>query len=48
MELPIAMIKNFEPKTRKWFRSIIKAIFKYDLKQLVKSDWDRDAIKEKK
>ena len=35
---PAAMVKNFEPKTRKRFKGIRKAIFKYDLKYLGKAE----------
>ena len=42
---PAAMVKNFEPKTRKQFRGISKVIFKYGHKQLAKAERERDAIK---
>lgn len=42
------MVKNFESKTRKRFRGISKAIFKYRLKQLAKAERDRDATKGEK
>ena len=43
-----AMVKNFKPKTRKWFKSITKVIFKYGLKQLAKAKWEMDVIKGEK
>jgi hypothetical protein len=42
------MVKNFEPKTRKKFKSISKVIFKYGRKQLAKAERNRDAIEGKK
>ena len=46
--MPAAMVKNFEPKTRKRFRGISKVIFKYGIKQLAKVERDRDATKGEK
>ena len=45
---PAAMVKNFEPNTRKRFKCIIKVIFTYDLKQLAKAEREGDAAKGKK
>ena len=45
---PAAMVKNFEPKTRKRLKCITRAIFKNDLKQLAKAEREMDATKGKK
>jgi hypothetical protein len=42
---PVAMVKNFEPKTRRRFKGITKAIFKYDLKQLAKAEREMGPVK---
>ena len=41
---PAAMVKNFEPRTRRRFKGITKAIFKYGLKQLAKAERELDPI----
>jgi hypothetical protein len=43
-----AMVKNFEPKTRKRLKNITKAIFKYGIKKLAKAEREMDAIKGEK
>jgi hypothetical protein len=42
---PAAMVKNFEPKTRRRFKGITKAIFKYGHKQLAKAEREMDPVK---
>ena len=42
---PAAIVKKFEDKTRRRFKGINKAIFKYGAKQLAKAGRERNAIK---
>ena len=45
---PAAMVKNFEPKTRRKFKGVTKAIFKYGFKQLIKAEREGDMVKGEK
>ena len=44
---PAAMVKNFEPRTRKLLKGITKVIFRYAVKQLAKAEQERNAVKGK-